>query len=479
MEIKHKKIINFFNEHTNLDFEQTIIKFIDIMETLHESMHNTMNNTMVLDILDNLKAVNNKLDNVSFNVSKINSNTQAEFAVRMSEFKKNYIDDLKMLLTCNVSDKIEPMFKEQNAALFDKTNAMIVQMIPKNEEGLMNKIDGIVKHFQEKVLQDTNKLLSNSMSEQTLNSYFSDFDKKITNTIASSQIAMNEAISVSEKRLDSKIETIHGLSETNSANTSSLNTSVKSLLNKFENSSVKGQMSENLLKTVIESLYPSACVTSVGQSKETGDIMVTRKNKPVILFENKDWGRSVVQKEVVKFIHDIESQNCCGVFLSQNGKITTKEDFEINIHNGNVLVYVHDVHNDPDKIKIAVNIIDHLKDKIEEYEDETDDKDHIPKEQVEYINAEYQNFITSKLKLTKLSKDFNKNLLKQIDDLCLPTLEGFLSNKFSIASSKFVCDHCDFVGKNQQSKSAHMRRCKAKFEIGKTNKYDDNENEVD
>ena len=32
MEIKNKKIINFFNEHKNLDMEKTILKFIEIME---------------------------------------------------------------------------------------------------------------------------------------------------------------------------------------------------------------------------------------------------------------------------------------------------------------------------------------------------------------------------------------------------------------------------------------------------------------
>ena len=115
---------------------------------------------------------------------------------------------------------------------------------------------------------------------------------------------------------------------------------------------------------------------------------MTRMSKPKILIENKLWSRSVVQAEVVKFIRDIDVQKCCGIFLSQNGKITTKENFEINIHNGNVLVYVHDVNNDPEKIKLAVDIVDHLKDKIDKYEDSNNDQDNISKEMLEYINVE-------------------------------------------------------------------------------------------
>ena len=96
--------------------------------------------------------------------------------------------------------------------------------------------------------------------------------------------------------------------------------------------------------------------------------------------------------------------------MSQNGKITTKENFEINVHNGNVLVYVHDVNNDPDKIKLAIDIVDHLKCKLDDMCDgNLTESDTIPKETLDYINLEYQNFITSKTALTKLAKSLIKN----------------------------------------------------------------------
>ena len=85
------------------------------------------------------------------------------------------------------------------------------------------------------------------------------------------------------------------------------------------------------------------------------------------MIENKDWGKNVVQEEVKKFIHDIETQNCSGVFLSQNYGIANKENFEINIHDGNVLIYVHEANNDPEKIKLAIDIIDHFKARINDF----------------------------------------------------------------------------------------------------------------
>ena len=460
VEIKNKRIINFFNEHSNLDLESMLLKFVEIMEMLHENMNSTMNNTTVLDILDNLKAMNSKIDVVSNNVEKINGETQTQFSLKMGELKKDYVDELKMVLTCNVSDKIEPLFKEQNAALFEKTNNMITSIIPKNEEVVTNRIEMVMKDLYKNVAEDTKTLLSNTVNEETLTKYLTEFDNKITKSIESSQTIFNTALSTTEQRLENRMDNIRELSTTSTQATDILNSSVHTLLNKFENSSAKGKMSENLTIDVLESLYPSAEVESVGQTKETGDVMLTRDNKPKILVENKHWTRAVAQTEVVKFIRDIEVQKCSGVFLSQNSKITTKQNYEINLHNGNVLVYVHDVHNDPEKIKIAVDIIDHLKEKLDEYADSASDIDNIPKETLEYINSEYQSFVTAKASISKLSKEFHRNLTKQLDDISMPSLEAFLGTKFSFSSNKFSCEYCGFVGKNQQSKSAHVRGCK-------------------
>lgn len=458
LKTKNKKILQFFNEH-KLDFEDTVIKFIDIMELLHDKMTNTMNNSMVADVLKNLKSMNGKIDNVSLAVNKLNEDTSKEFSVRMLEFKKDYMEELKMVLTCNVSDKIEPLFKEQNLALFDKTYTMINTLIPKNEEVIVNSIERIIKEFQISLQNDTKDLLNNAMDVETFNKYITGFDKKITETITSSQSVIDSTLSKTEKRLDDKMEKIREISTNNNNETNSLNGSLNELLKKFENSSSKGKLSENLIMNILENMYPNAEIESVGQTKETGDIMLVRHTKPTILIENKIWSRSVVQTEVIKFIRDIDVQKCCGIFLSQNGGITTKDNYEINIHNGNVLVYVHDVNNDPDKIKLAVDIIDHLKERLDEYQDCNSEQDNISKETIEYINAEYQNFVSSKTSLIKLTKEFNQKFLKQIDDIKMPTLEEYLSGKFSVASSKYECEYCGYIGRNQQSKSAHLRGC--------------------
>ena len=87
--------------------------------------------------------------------------------------------------------------------------------------------------------------------------------------------------------------------------------------------------------------------------KEKGDILFMRQGKPKILIENKDHDSCNVPKhDVEKFIRDCDIQNCCGIMLAQNTGITHKKNFEIQVNNGNVLLYVTNVNFDVDKTNL-------------------------------------------------------------------------------------------------------------------------------
>ena len=421
------------------------------MESLHESMSNTMGNTAVLDML---QALNHKMDNVS----QANTHLEQQLAARMNELRKEYVDDLKMVLTCNVSDKIEPLLREQNTVLFDKTNAMITSLIPQNESAVVGRIESVVKSFQDHVTADTKQLLSSTMDAATLQRHLIEFDEKVNRAVSSSQAILTQTLENTERRLDGRLNTI----TTNSNQVSeALHSSVSSLLHKFENSSSKGQLSENLLMNVLGDLYPSASIDHVGQTKETGDIMLYRKDHPTVLVENKDWSRPIPQNEVNKFVRDVEIQKCSGIFLSQNGGITCRENFEIEIIQGLVLVYVHDVKNDPILIKMAIDIIDRIEPTLSEVTsiNEQGTEETISKELVKQLNVEMSTFIEQKLAIVNSAKTFHKSLLKQIDDLKMPSLEEYLGARFSSTPSGYKCEFCDYLHPTKQGRAAHMRGC--------------------
>jgi len=267
-------------------------------------------------------------------------------------------------------------------------------------------------------------------------------------------------ITSTEHRLENRLSEIKDISSTNSSSSSLLQNNINELLKKMENSSSKGKISENLLFNILNPLYPTAQIDSVGTVKETGDIILSRKDKPTILFENKNYDRNVGQEEVRKFLRDVENQNCSGIMLAQHFGITNKENFEIEIHNNNVLVYLHKVEYDAEKIKAAVDIIDHFKSTLTDLESGDGDSIQLNKDLLDEINKDYQGFIANKLSHIKTIKDYNQKLLAQVEDIKIPSLDHYLSKIYaSSASKEDICEYCNYVAKNQRALTAHYRGC--------------------
>ena len=440
---ENKKVWEFYEQHQNLDFESMNLLFINILEELNKDITSSVSNNIASQLLSNIKSI-------QVQVEKLNNETQTNLRNKFTEFKREYIEDIKMILLNNNSEKIAPLIKEYNGNLLDKTQLLLNDVLPKNNELLLSQVKDNIRIFHSLIQEDTNKLLSSTLNQQSLESFILSMDNKLSHN----QQIIQSIIQTSEQRLDTKITFNQQIQNT-------LQTNVSDLLKKMENSSMKGKYSENILFNILQTLYSTAEIDVVGEQKETGDIILKRKNKPTILIENKNWNKNVVQDEVKKFIRDVETQNCCGLFLSQNFGIANKENFEINIHDGNILLYVHEVNNDAEKIKIAIDIIDNFKLKLDECSTNHDGYS-IEKEILDEINKEYQLFATQKMLQIKTVKDFSTKMVKQLEDMQLPSLEHFLSTKYAFSCSKFVCELCDYVGKNQSAMSAHKRGCKGK-----------------
>ena len=57
-------------------------------------------------------------------------------------------------------------------------------------------------------------------------------------------------------------------------------------------------------------------------------------------------------------------------------------------------------------------------------------------------------------------KDFSQKMIKNIEGIELPCLEKMLSSRFGYTTSgKFICEKCNFVGKNLLALSVHKRTC--------------------
>jgi hypothetical protein len=147
--------------------------------------------------------------------------------------------------------------------------------------------------------------------------------------------------------------------------------------------------------------------------------------------------------------------------LAQHRGISNKQNFELQLNNGNVLLYVHEVGFDKDKIKMAIEIVEQFKMKIDDNFDNDADCV-IDKEVLNEINREFMNYVVQKGNLLKVLKDYNEKMGAIINELRFPSLERFLSTKFATSSvqSENICKYCEVHV--PKSLSQHYRYCKAK-----------------
>lgn len=463
--INNKEVFEFYNKY-NLDFESMNILFLNILKKLISNMDTSFNSNLASKLLDNVSQLSSKVDSIGNNISKYQTDISSLLTIKFTEYRKEYLDELKLILISNNVEYITPLIRETTTSLLDKTTIMINELIPKNQDLLTKDIHSNFKLLQSSISTETSKLLNSSLDKKTID----DFLNNISSVMGQTHHTLTTLMSSSENRIESKLldsdkklNEIKQIFVENNSSQQILQNNVSEMLKKFEKGVGKGNISEHVTYNILLSLFPCAQIDHVGnEQKETGDIILIRNNKPKILIENKDHdSKNVPKHEVEKFIRDCEIQNCCGIMFAQHRGITNKQNFEIQINNGNVLLYVHEVNFDVDKIKTAVEIVESFKIKLDEIIIK-EDGCIIEKDVLEDINKEFINYVNQKYILLKLVKDFNEKINSSISELKMPNLEKYLSSRFAFSSNQTdnMCKYCEkFVPK---SLSQHYRYCFAK-----------------
>ena len=466
--IDNKEVFDFYEKHS-LNFEQMNVLFCSILHNIITSTDKAFNHNMVDKLFENVNIIANKVNSIENIVNNHQNTVSSILNLKFNDYRKECMADLKLILSSNNIAHITPLIRETNANLIDKTTIIINELLPKNQELLSRDINTNFKLLQSTILNETSRFLSSSLDKKTIE----DFLNSINLNMSQSHNTLTNLISSSETRIESKMEVndskmneIKNIFSDNNNSQKLLQTSVNEMLKKFEKGIGKGTVSEHITYNILLTLFPCAQIDHVGDTKEMGDIILIRNGKPKILIENKDHESSNVPKQdVEKFIRDCDIQKCCGIMLAQNRGIANKRNFEIQINNGNVLLYVHEVNFDVDKIKTSIEIVEQFKFKLDEININNDNNYVIEHDTLEEINKEFNSYILQKHTMLKLIRDFNEKMNLSVNDLKMPCIEKFLSNNFATSSTQGdkICTYCEkYIPK---SMSSHHRYCFSKKDI--------------
>ena len=452
--IKDKDVVEFYTAN-RIDYEEINRSIVRILKNVIDT---EISHNVISSMNEKLSSIQQKMDVIDSSL-KINSGELSNTMMfQLSEYRKTYMEDLKLLLSSNNTERITPMLKDITSSLMDKTTILFSEILPKHQTNLSQELSQNLQLFKLNLQTELEKINNSQMDKKTMEENMSNIQKMFYEH---------------ENKMSSKLTEIKDTTNLNQQTQGSLNIQVQEILKKFENSSSKGGMSENILYNILLGLFPTSDIEHVGnEQKETGDITFIRTaTSPKILFENKDHTNSNVPKhEITKFIRDCEIQDCCGIMLAQHRSICNKENFEIQIHGSNVLLYLNEVKFDKEVIKTAVNVVEQFKTKLDEFGKNTENN--IEQDVLDNINKEYQSFLGRKLTLTRLMKDFNDKMSAELNSLTLPSLDKYLAPKYASSfTHENACKYCNKqVGK---CLSKHYRYCQAKKELDKQKEESD------
>jgi len=498
--IKNNRIIDFYNKYPQIDIEKVNIMIVEMLENIilnfegditknmitevfkkiqnqtteitnmKEEFNNTIKNNSELTksnqqiITNELSTIKDTLNKLNSDITKLNNDITNNVITKFYELKNNYVEDLKLIIDKSGSEnilKILEKLEKENDKIVDKTTLIINDIVPKNISNYYLQHEVAIKIFKEDMIKQIEQLKETNISIDKIQFIFTE---KYNNLSTIIQNNILNYITTSEEKIKNTINEIKDISNQTNVQQENINNELNKFLSQYKISSKKGQFGENLLESILTSIFPSAEIINTTNDSGSGDFILQRKDKIKILLENKNYdSTNVSKKEVEKFINDVENQNCSGIMMSQRTGISSKQNFEIDINNGNVLIYIHNMNYDSDKILLACDIIDNLTEKIKDIE-KIDNSIVLPESVLIKINEQYQKFISKREEIINNVNENAKTLITMIKTLELSDLNNILCSKF--ASTKisnntvFKCNKCnDKEFTTMRSLSNHKRYC--------------------
>jgi hypothetical protein len=450
--LTNKRVYDFYTANPHISFESMNLVLLDLIEQLHNDISKVSAATATAEILACVREIHNGVSTLGDTL-----------ALKLHDTNKSFIETTKMVIgmaSSENADKITQLLNRNTDTFIERINTSI----PKMNDESNRRIQQMLGDVHHSLQTDMRTLLDSTRNKDEFH------DRGILEALETKLMKQQQPLfSYISANQDQIISHITGIKETaviGQAASDKLFSELGEFLGKYRSSSqFKGQCSENMLETVLNKIYPTADIANTTAAKASGDFIMKREDRPTIMIENKNYERNVNLDEVKKFLRDVTDLQCSGIMMSQFSGIASKPNGFIEVHDSNVLIYLHNVDYSPEKIKMAVDVIDNLTSKLETiaaHEEQTGIV--IRKDVLDRINEQFQFFMAQKEALLCVMRESHKKIISQIDELRLPDLSAFLNDKYaSIQNQQFVCDICNLSFTNRRSLASHRKLHKNKI----------------
>ena len=423
----HSRIVSFYENHPSISFETANLFIVELYDKLFSEMTPRDSYTSIVH--------------------------------KLSEFKQDYMNEFQRLFQSSQDQKLA----FENNDFIDKMTHIIEKAIPP-QEPVLSQIQDSLHKFHDSLQKGTSELLKTHDSN-SFQQFLQNFEVKYSIMLNNIQQPINSFLVSIENRINANMNTMYenniiAIKDSIHASTTSMREKIALEFAHVIKNTMPDSYNNTSISSVLTKIYKTAEIYPV----EPNLFTLKRLRKQPIFIQSIHSDENVSVEAVDSFIHLIDEKNSSGILLSQCSGISTKKDFQIEIYQNNIVVFVHNSQYSSSHIELAVSVIDNLYTKLRQFNTATiqDFEFTIPKEMLDTINTEYQLFLSQKNAVVELFKENQKKVVSQMDELRFPCLDKFLSGKFAPVPQKpgLKCDLCkSFTGNNLKALAAHKRGC--------------------
>jgi len=441
MVLNNKRIYDYYKKNPGINIETMNLILLDFMEKLSTDMTSLLQNTFQGQVMNEVKELRQQM-----------SLFQGTLLSQVQKTNEEFIEKTKLVFSVSSNENKEYL-SQQLQRNTDTFMDKLQLFIPKGNEEMNRKIQEQLSIVHKSLQEDIQAYVTKT--DAPLGDFISLLDTKLS----SIQQPLFSLIQTNQEHLSTKLSTVKEEMVVSKNTTDKLYTDLSEHFNKYKISSqFKGACSEKDLEEVLVELFTDDKIENTSGQNEQGDFHLVRNQVPYIMFETKSYRSNVDTEEVNKFVNDTKKTRLHSIMMSQYTGIVGKKNFTIDINeHGNIMIYLHQVNFSPDKIRLAVNIIDNLAPRIKAItEEEETNGIMIDKDVLNRINNEVSLFLDRKNKLKDLLKEQCKTSCAHVDTLELTDLGLFLKDKYPEKKHKMYC-HCGYGCDNKKQLSNHQR----------------------
>jgi hypothetical protein len=475
--INEPEVIAFYQNHPEISFKDMNLNLVrclqnsiswdstPITETVKLQSNFFEMKAMLNKMQNSMEDTQNNMRQVQRHQTMTNENLESQLKDAANNARAEYLQNIKDLLEMkSLTDQKEfdSSVEKQNEILMNKVTLQLNEMIPKGHATIHTSIN----ELRTALTHETDKLkssLNTNDKNDALCHLVNNFDSNMKSILSTNNTSIMNLMAGTEQRIHSKLEGISSKQTTVHETSERMHTTMQDHFDKYKNSNRKGAMGENLLHHLLCEEFPDAEIINTSGVKRSCDLLIKREGYDDIRIENKDYDTNVPPREVSKFERDIEENNCHGIFLSQSSGISGRKDFQMNNHNGKLVVYLHNVRNDIKRVHLMVNCIDQQAMGLARLQKSTDGQ-LIKPDMLKVLQKEYNDWDETRREVISHVRDSSKKTIDMLNNAHMENISKLFINRITISeTTSLTCSICKvYKGKNESGLKKHMASCQKK-----------------